>query len=371
MNHGTCTKCRVSNIHCIVSHDEDRRRLVTLARFRYGKWRLTVIIRYGSYHHIAALKVRLQSFESMMAHHFRRTSEAASEQPPRPDEHEHERSSSSPAVLRSDSVSSSPCIDMSPTPFSHGAEPNYPFSTPATEFSALEAEAPPPKLSGTPNNSNPSPSSSIPSMPSGGINNQHSLAQMTGEPANGQLLCHDSDSSLGQVQFYRSCTQLEIQSQPTEEDIGNKTAVNLDSSQVQKMLLEVAWRYLSLQTRLVHEQYFLSHRELGVRSQYYSKFLENTLLACASRTSTSTAIRKLEKPYIDRAVKDIPMELEYPTLATVQGFLLLADCEATRGRDRLGWTYMGQSLPLVYTHSPLNLFLNRDRLPSFNFRFGA
>ena len=36
------------------------------------------------------------------------------------------------------------------------------------------------------------------------------------------------------------------------------------------------------------------------------------------------------------------MELEYPTLATVQGFLILADFEATRGRDRLGWTYMGQ-----------------------------
>lgn len=179
-------------------------------------------------------------------------------------------------------------------------------------------------------------------MPSGSMNNQHSLAQMTGEPAHGQLLCHDSDSSLGQVQFYGSSTQLEIQSHPTEEDIGNETALNLDSSQVQKVLLEIAWRYLSLQTRLVHEQYFLSHRELGVRSQYYSKFLENTLLACASRASTSITMRKLARPYIDRAVKDIPMELEYPTLATVQGFLLLADFEATRGCDRLGWTYMGQ-----------------------------
>lgn len=298
----------------------------------------------------------------MMVHHFHRTSEAASEQSPRPDEHEHKRSSSSPAVPRSDTVPSSPCTDVSRMPSSHTAEPNHPFSTPATELSAVEAEDP---------NPNPSPSS-IPSTPSGGMNNQHSLAQMTAGPAHGQLLCHDSDISLGQIQCYRPSTQLGMQSQPAEEDVGNETALNLDSSQVQKMLLEIAWRYLSLQTRLVHEQYFLSHYELGVRTQYYSKFLENTLLACASRASTSTAIRNLQKSYIDRAVKDIPMELEYPTLATVGGFLLLADCEATRRRDRLGWTYMGQSLFVVYTpHSPLNLFLNRDRLPSFTLRFGA
>ena len=104
------------------------------------------------------------------------------------------------------------------------------------------------------------------------MNNQHSLAQTTEEPAHEQLLCESLDSSLGQVQFYGSSTQLEIQSQPAEEDIRNEAALNLDSSQVQKVLLEIAWRYLSLQTRLVNEQYFLSHREQGVRSQYYSKF---------------------------------------------------------------------------------------------------
>lgn len=67
-------------------------------------------------------------------------------------------------------------------------------------------------------------------------------------------------------------------------------------------------------------------------------------------------MRKLEKPYIDRAAKDIPMELEYPTLATAQGFLLLADFEATRGRDWLGWTYMGQYF-LLYSLFSLSLIV--------------
>lgn len=128
----------------------------------------------------------------------------------------------------------------------------------------------------------------------------------------------------------------------TKEDVENEAALNLDSSQVQKVLLEIAWRYLSLQTRFVHERYFLSHRGLGVRSQYYSAFLENTLFACASRMSSSAAIRNLGTSYIDRAVKDIPMELENPRLSTVQGLLFLADFEASRDRDRLGWRYMGQ-----------------------------
>lgn len=147
-------------------------------------------------------------------------------------------------------------------------------------------------------------------------------------------------STLSQAQLLSSSVPA------TQEDVGNEAALNLDSSQVQKVLLQIAWRDLSLQTKLVHEQYFLSHRDLGMRSEYYSPFLENTLLACASRMSTLTAIRNLGTSYIDRAVKYIPMELENPALSTVQGLLLLADFEATRDRDRLGWTYMGQQ-PLI------------------------
>lgn len=236
---GICTKCRVANVECIVIHDNDRRKS-------------------GSNRHIAALKNRFQSLESMMAHHFRRNGEEAGEESHRVNERG--TSPSSLAVPRSDSTPSSLCTYMSPSSSSQGAEASPLISTQATKCSTVEAE----------------------------------------------------------------------------EDVGKEAALGLDSSQVQKVLLEIAWRYLSLQTGLVHEQYFLSHRDLGVRSQYYSPFLENALLACASRVSTSTSIRNLGKPYIDRAVKDIPMELENPTLSTIQSFLLLADFEATRDRDRLG-----------------------------------
>lgn len=269
----------------------------------------------------------------MMVHQFWRNGEETGEQLSGVDEHQ-----ISP---------SSPCTDMSLYPLSQGGEENT-LSTPATECSAVEAEPlaagkvemttgnriswpEGPESIDAPDNPDPSP----PNIPSNAGNNQQPLAHTT------EALCPDPGSTSNPIRFFS----------PSAEDVENETAVNLDSSQVQKVLLEIAWRYLSLQTRLVREQYFLAHRELGGRSQYYSPFLENTLLACASRMSTSAAIRKLGKAYIDRAVKTIPVELENPMLSTVQGFLLLADFEATRGRDRPGWTYMGQSI-LRYGPNP-------------------
>ena len=179
-------------------------------------------------------------------------------------------------------------------------------------------------------------------------NSQHPSVQMMVElamptpPADEQQRRQAANSGLNQGQFFRPLVPPQIQSPCTEEDNENKAAFNLDSSQVRRLLLDIAWRYFSLQISVVDKRRFLSHREIGIRSQYFSGFLENSLLACASRVSTSVAIRNLGKLYVDRATQDIPTELECPTLGTIQGFLLLADFEATRGRDRLGWTYIGQ-----------------------------
>ncbi|EQB44733.1 hypothetical protein CGLO_16486 [Colletotrichum gloeosporioides Cg-14] len=63
------------------------------------------------------------------------------------------------------------------------------------------------------------------------------------------------------------------------------------------------------------------------------------MLACATRIRTSSSVRKLGRAYADLAKKDIVFELERPTIATLQGFLLLSDFEATSARDRIGWTY--------------------------------
>ena len=80
------------------------------------------------------------------------------------------------------------------------------------------------------------------------------------------------------------------------------------------------------------------------RSEYYSSFLENALLSCATRMSTSEGVRALGARYAARAKAEIAQELEYSNIATLQGFLLLSDFEATRGRDRLGYMYCGKIL---------------------------
>ena len=77
------------------------------------------------------------------------------------------------------------------------------------------------------------------------------------------------------------------------------------------------------------------------RNQYYSAFLENCMLACASRMSTSPGIRALGPKYAEEASAQVTQELQRPNVATLQGFLLLSDFEATRGRERIGYIYSG------------------------------
>lgn len=89
-------------------------------------------------------------------------------------------------------------------------------------------------------------------------------------------------------------------------------------------------------------------RNSPTRSQYYSEFLENSILACATRMSTSPGIRTLGPRYADQASSQITQELQKPNVATLQGFLLLSDFEATRGRDRLGYIYSGIGCRMVF-----------------------
>jgi hypothetical protein len=58
--------------------------------------------------------------------------------------------------------------------------------------------------------------------------------------------------------------------------------------------------------------------------------------------STSPGVRALGPKYADQASSYITQELPRPNVATLQGFLLLSDFEATRGRDRLGYIYCGK-----------------------------
>jgi len=117
--------------------------------------------------------------------------------------------------------------------------------------------------------------------------------------------------------------------------------MNLDSLQLRKVLLSTFFKVQPRSQIIVGEELFMAAWVQGHRCQYYSKFLEDALLASATRHSTSSAVRKLGKPYAERAKTQIASELEQPNISSLQGFLLLSDFEATRGRARIGWTYSG------------------------------
>lgn len=177
----------------------------------------------------------------------------------------------------------------------------------------------------------------------------------------------EADSSPGRVRFYGPTTNLHIQSHQ-EQPGGNEStmvddsntganenhndfnvssilsgfAINMDSTQLRETLLQSIWPFYARSVRVVDEHLFMAHRAVGQRSQYFSNFLEASLLACATRNSTSPAVRKLGRAYADRAKQDLALELEQPNIATLQGCLILSDFEATSARDRVGWIYSGK-----------------------------
>lgn len=162
----------------------------------------------------------------------------------------------------------------------------------------------------------------------------------------------DTDSSPGMVRYYGPTTQLYLQSSSdTDADRRSSTAttvidfvIDMDSPQLRESLIQLSWSYYSRSVSIIDEQLFMAHRKTKERSQYYSNFLECALLACVTRIRTSQAMRPLGRSYADRAKQDLVYELENPTIATVQGLLLLSEFEATSARDRIGWTYSGTSL---------------------------
>lgn len=160
----------------------------------------------------------------------------------------------------------------------------------------------------------------------------------------------EADLKDGSLRFYgpatRSHSQLavtDLWSSENDDDFDLNPVVNLDSSQLQNMLFSAFWSWnsLTLAVTIVDEALFTMHRARGVPSQYYSKFLEDIILASSSRMSSSPSIRKIGQKYANRAKTSVLHQLESPTIAAVQGFLLLCDFESTSGTERIGWTYSG------------------------------
>ncbi len=156
----------------------------------------------------------------------------------------------------------------------------------------------------------------------------------------------DVDEADGQPRFYGPTSQAHIQRHgvpvESEELTAEDEKLNIDSLPLRSVLLTNYWKIQPHSIVIVDESLFLQGRESGRRSEYYSQFLEDALLASASRMSTSSGVRALGPKYVERAKTVIAQELERPNTATLQGFLLLSDFEATRGRDRLGYLYCGE-----------------------------
>ncbi|KAI1615954.1 hypothetical protein EDD36DRAFT_119097 [Exophiala viscosa] len=154
------------------------------------------------------------------------------------------------------------------------------------------------------------------------------------------------DKGAQDVAFYGGTTQLQVQAPEIRDpavrptgDFEHETALNMDSAQLRKALFRIFFKIQPNSQVIVREDLFMRDRDKRGRHRYYSSFLENSLLAAATRNSTSSAVRKLGKKYAERAKSQICSELEQQNIASLQGFLLLSDFEATRGRARLGWTY--------------------------------
>lgn len=128
---------------------------------------------------------------------------------------------------------------------------------------------------------------------------------------------------------------------PLENPDGSPV-LDTSSHQLRKLLLDESWKHYRLPASIVNRDLFEAHRSLGQRSHYYSDFLECALLACAARQSTSKAVRQCGHQFAQLAKASIAIELEDPSCATVQGFVLLSDYVFTMGNSRLGWTYTGK-----------------------------
>ncbi|GAB7352387.1 hypothetical protein MBLNU459_g2820t1 [Dothideomycetes sp. NU459] len=126
-------------------------------------------------------------------------------------------------------------------------------------------------------------------------------------------------------------------------DDDDAVGIDLDpaSPHIRDNLLQSFFKYQTLWVDIVDKESFFAHQRNGAQSQWYSRFLENAMLACGTRLSTSKSVRALGYKYCEWAKNDILLAMSEPTPANLQGFLLLSEYEVTQGNDRPGWMFCG------------------------------
>ncbi|KAJ0413477.1 hypothetical protein BJY00DRAFT_319729 [Aspergillus carlsbadensis] len=123
--------------------------------------------------------------------------------------------------------------------------------------------------------------------------------------------------------------------------------VDINSAHLRSRLLDSFFQYQPLWISVVDEHAFRTQQSATEPLIWYSPFLETVMLACAARLSTSSAVQLLAEEYSAQAKLLIPQALTNPSAAAMQGFLLLSEYEATRGRERFGWQLCGMACRLL------------------------
>lgn len=130
----------------------------------------------------------------------------------------------------------------------------------------------------------------------------------------------------------------------TPADDVDAVGIDLDanSPHMRDHLFRSFFKYQTLWVDIVNKETFLHHQANGTNSRWYSKFLENAMLACSTRLSTSKSVRALGSKYCEWAKDEALRAMSEPTPANLQGFLLLSEYEVTQGNDRSGWMFCGK-----------------------------
>ncbi|OAL56030.1 hypothetical protein IQ07DRAFT_583454 [Pyrenochaeta sp. DS3sAY3a] len=330
-----CTNCRASGTACVLNPDSDRRK-------------------FGSRDHIAQLQERLISIESLMRNALTNTQQSADP------EHEHTATSVSPSaditILDHDpSLPDMPAVDTLPTHHDAALEQSMamlhnPIHDPASPINPLTG----PKAS-TGQDQRPT----DPAQPM-------DLQALAAEPAPPQsrtshgiqpltTTATAKDAHEDNITYFGPTSESHVSSpsetfglKPPQFDIPG-VQLQAHSPQLKAVLIRSYWRWQPLSITVIHQKSFLSHRNHGSRSQYYSKFLEFALLACGTRLSTSKDVRALGPEYAKLAYAEyISPELDNSNVATLQGLLLLSDFEMSQSRDRVGWLHCGMACRLIF-----------------------
>ncbi|KAH6871227.1 fungal-specific transcription factor domain-containing protein [Thelonectria olida] len=157
-----------------------------------------------------------------------------------------------------------------------------------------------------------------------------------------ETACHRSPSFYGATSHPHVVSPGE-ESRLTSFDELDAVGIDIDptSLHLRDHLFQSFFKYQTLWVDIVNKESFFTHQANGNNSRWYSKFLENAMLACATRLSTSKSVRALGPSYCELAKDDVLRAMSEPTPANLQGFLLLSEYEVTQGNDRPGWMFCG------------------------------